>query len=58
MILTQYLVKKGLKVFGELGEEALSQELKQVHDMNVFNPKNPCKMTHEEKKRALEYLVF
>jgi len=51
-------VQKGLEVFSEVGKEALSQELKQVHDMNVFNPKNPCKMTCKEKKRALEYLVF
>jgi len=57
-ILTQYSVKKGLEMFGEIGEEALVQELKQVHDMDVFNPKDPRKMTREEKKQALEYLMF
>jgi len=57
-ILTQYSVKKGLEIFGEIGEEALTQELKQVHDMDVFNQKDPCKMTCEEKKQALEYLIF
>ncbi len=36
-ILTQYSVKKGLEIFGEIGEEALTQELKQVHDMDIFN---------------------
>jgi len=57
-ILMQYSVKKGLEIFGEIGKEALTQELKQVHDMDIFNPKDPCKMTCEEKKQALEYLIF
>jgi len=56
--LMQYTVKKGLEIFGETGEEALTQELLQVHKMNVFNPKSPHELTRVEKKSALEYLVF
>jgi len=38
IILTQYSMKKGLEMFRKMGEEALSQELQQIH---VFNPKKP-----------------
>ena len=56
--LTQYSVKKGLQVFGQAGAEAVLQEMKQLHDRKVGQPENPAMLTREEKKKALEYLMF
>eukprot|EP00957_Ditylum_brightwellii_P074661 5674477-Ditylum_brightwellii.AAC.1 len=49
-ILTQYHVSKGLKVFGDEGKNAVLNELKQLHDRMVLDPKEPEKLTCKEKK--------
>jgi hypothetical protein len=38
-MLTQYSVKKGLKVFGKAGADAVVKELQQLHDRGVMMPK-------------------
>ena len=40
--------KKGLKLFKEKGEEAISKELQQIHDMEGFQPKHWDELTAEE----------
>ena len=55
--------KKGLKVFheqgkGDLAEEAITKELKQIHDMQGFQPKHWYEMTKEERAEALNYLMY
>jgi hypothetical protein len=54
--LTQYHVKKGLKVFGKKGADAVLSELQQVHDLEVLDPVS--NLTEDEKAAALEYLMF
>jgi len=39
-MLTQYIVKQGLKIFGKAGELATSTELEQVRSRKVIEPKN------------------
>jgi hypothetical protein len=56
--LTQYSVKKGLKIFGEPGAEAVVKEMQQLHDREVMEPKAANMLTKEEKGKALEYLMF
>ena len=56
--LTQYSVKKGLKVFGEAGAEAVVKEMKQLDQLNVIEPKAASMLTRAEKKASLEYLMF
>jgi hypothetical protein len=56
--LTQYSVKKGLAKFGEPGADAVVKEMKQLHDRSVVDPKAANMLTPEEKKNALEYLMF
>ena len=58
VILTQYHVSKGLKVFGKTGVAAVLKELKQLHDIMVMDLKNSNKMTTSQKKAALQYLMF
>eukprot|EP00957_Ditylum_brightwellii_P003680 278978-Ditylum_brightwellii.AAC.1 len=49
-IMTQYHMSKGLKIFGRKGIEAVMNELKQLHDRSVLNPKDPNKLLGEERK--------
>jgi hypothetical protein len=56
VLLTQYSVHKGLKVFGEKGAEAVMSELKHFDEMEVLEPTS--ELTQEEKQQALEYLMF
>jgi len=56
--LTQYSVKKGLEVFGRDGAEAVLSEMRQLHDRHVIVPKKATMLTRDEKKSALEYLMF
>ena len=56
--LTQYSVRKGLKVFGEAGKQAVLKEMQQLHDRTVIEPKMASMLTKDEKKKSLEYLMF
>jgi Reverse transcriptase (RNA-dependent DNA polymerase)/Zinc knuckle len=58
VVLTQYHVNKGLKVFGENGVKAVLAELKQLHDRKVVVPVYETELNEEDKKNALEYLMF
>ncbi len=57
-VLTQYSVKKGLRIFGEKGAEAVVKEMKQLHERKVITPRPARMLTREEKQKALEYLMF
>ena len=50
--------RKGLKVLGEKGEIAIEKELKQIHDMDGFQPKHWYELTKEERCQALKYLMY
>ena len=53
-----YSLKKGLKEFGKKGYDAAFGEIKQLHDRVVFRPVNVSDLSPQEKKRALESLIF
>ena len=56
--MTQYTLKKGLRKFREKGEAAISKEMLQLHDMDVFEPIFAADLTEAEKDAALESLMF
>jgi hypothetical protein len=56
--MTQHSMKKGIKLFGDAGIEAVLKELKQLHDRKVLEPTDATEMTKEAKKAALQYLMF
>jgi hypothetical protein len=56
--MTQYSLKKGLKKFNEVGEEALSKELLRLHIRDTLKPQNAEELGTDQKKGALESLVF
>ena len=58
LVTEQFNVNKGLKVFKEKGEEAVLAELQQLHDRKVLNPKKWHELTYQQRKMALQYLMF
>ena len=57
-MLTQLKIKQGLLNFGEKGNEAISKELKQLHDKRAITPVQCLDMTVERRRKALRYLMF
>jgi hypothetical protein len=56
--MTQYPMHKGIKVFGEAGTAAVLEELQQLHERGVIEPRDSDKLSQKEKASALEYLMF
>ena len=54
--MTQHGVRKGLQIFGEAGEDAITKELTQLHDRKVLKP--VANLNCKERKDALKYLMF
>lgn len=57
-MLTQFGIKKGLKVFGEQGEQAVKSEMQQLHDRMVMQPISANNLSSNERSDALKYLMF
>ena len=58
VILTQYNMRRGIKLFRQRGIDAVRKELKQMNDRNVAKPVSPESLTKEQRARALAYLMF
>jgi hypothetical protein len=56
--MTQYSLKKGLRKFQKVGEEAVSKELKQLHTRERFTPQHSNDLSDSQKQKALESLMF
>ncbi len=56
--LAQYLMGAGIKRFQEKGEEGMTKELTQMHDMDLFCPIKRDSLTKEERAKALVLLMF
>ena len=54
----QFLLKKGLKVFGDRGNQASKKELDQLYRRNCFTPVSIGDMTVEERRKAKIALMF
>jgi hypothetical protein len=57
-IFTQVGMNKGLKMYGNRGKEAVKSELEQIVYRKVFKPVPAEQLTREQKRRALQYLMF
>ena len=58
VIMMQYSIKAGLKKFGIKGEEAVSKEIKQLHDMLTFYLVFEASLTKQQKQDAVASLMF
>ena len=47
----------GVKRFGDRAKAAAAKELKQLHDRVAFTPQDPTKLTHDQRRRALEVIM-
>jgi hypothetical protein len=56
--MTQYTIKKGIKMFGDAGVDAVLKEMKQLHDRKVLEPRSPSQLSERERHQALHYLMF
>jgi hypothetical protein len=54
----QYLLNKGLKIFGQKGRDASKEEMDQLHRRSCFTPKSIAKMTQIERRKAPQALMF
>jgi hypothetical protein len=54
----QMSMKKGLKMFGKGGIEAVHGEMQQLHDRKVMEPRHARDLTPKELREALGYLMF
>jgi hypothetical protein len=57
-IMTQLLLKAGLKEWGEKAFTSAQFEMKQVHCRDTFRPKHSREMTHTQRQTALESHMF
>jgi hypothetical protein len=54
----QMSMKRGIKLFGDDGVKAVTEELKQLHDREVMKVKQRKDLTPEQRRDALAYLMF
>ena len=57
-MLQTYSLKKGLEKFGVRARQAAYKEMKQLHKRIVFKPVKVENLTVQERKRAMESLMF
>jgi len=58
LVMTQYPMHEGIKVFGDAGTAAVLEEFQQLHARDVIDPHDSNKLSQNEKSSALEYLKF
>ena len=58
LLSAQMSAKKGLKVFGEAGADAITKELEQIVYQNMMHGILPSQLNHKQKRAALKYLMF
>ena len=57
-MMTQLNIHDGLKEFSNKGDEAITKEIKQLHTRQALMPHSRNDISHEERKKALRYLMF
>ena len=58
LILTQVGMRKGVKLWGERGVDAIFKEIKQFHDRGVVRPLLQHEIKEEVRGKALGYLML
>ena len=53
LCLNQMSAREGIKMFGDRALAAMVKEYGQLHDLQVFSPRNPLKLSKKEKVMAL-----
>ena len=53
-----YSMKKAKELFGDRSDDAVMKELRQIHSFKTYEPLKASNLTWEEKKEALNSLLF
>lgn len=53
-----YNLKQGIKKFGQKGYDSALKEMKQLHDRDCFEPVEVSDLTMDERRKAMESLIF
>ena len=53
-----FIVRDGLKRFGDQGEKSVSKELTQMHNMHTYYPVDPKNLTKKQRMDALNSLML
>ena len=53
VVLTQYGINKGLKLFKQRGDDAVKAEMQQLHESQVMQPISADSLTDDERSRSL-----
>ena len=53
-----FIVRYGLKRFGDRGEKDVSKELTQIHNMHTYDPVDPNKITKKKSMDALNSRIL
>jgi hypothetical protein len=54
--LAQFNLKRGMEMFGQAAIDAVSKEMKQLHDRKTIAPRHSKYLTLEDKRKALGYV--
>ena len=57
-LLSQYVMKKVVKLFGECGVMSVKKDTEKLQERKVIKPRLPRDLTGEQKRRSLSYLMF
>ena len=49
IMLQQYSLKSGLRIFGEKGEHAVSSDLNQIYDIDTFTPIDASNISRKKR---------
>lgn len=58
VMMQQFYYSKGLKMFGDKGNAAVTKELQQMHDMEAYTPIDAASLSDGEKQDAINQLMF
>ena len=53
-----FSLKQGIKKFEQRGKDAVFKEMKQLHQRICFRPISVYDMTPQERRRAMQSLIF
>ena len=58
VILQQVSLKQGIRMWGDEAKASATKEMRQMHDLEAFIPRDPKSLTREERLKALRTLIF
>ena len=58
VLIENFNMKKGVDIFGDRSKTAVMKELQKIHDMNTYKPMDMYTLTFQERKDALDSLIF